>query len=70
MTEIAVRALLNRRVLVGACKTSLVVGTALNLINQPGIWRGVFDVGHGLLNYAVPWCVSAWSAARVIRMDR
>jgi len=48
-------------------RISLVVGSALNLINQ---WeslrsgRGII-VGHLLLNYMVPYCVATYSAVQV-----
>lgn len=48
-------------------RISLVVGTALNLINQ---WESLRSgqgiiVGHLLLNYMVPYCVATYSAVQV-----
>lgn len=55
-----------RSVLLGATKVSLVVGTLLNLINQGEVLWGeqVLSWWHLLLNYAVPFGVSSYSAAR------
>jgi len=49
-----------------ALKVSLVVGLALNAINQGGtlLAGGAIDWARGLLNFAVPYCVSSYSAAR------
>ncbi len=50
---------------------SLVVGTALNLINQGGDWfhgEGL-HAGHFILNYIVPFCVAAYSAIRTRLKD-
>lgn len=48
-----------------ALRVSLVVGVALNVINQgSSLLDGqAFDWGHGLLNFLVPYCVSSYSAA-------
>lgn len=56
----------SRRIAVPALKVSAVVGTVLNLINNgPQIWQHhSVNVWQALLNYAVPFCVSAYSAAR------
>jgi len=59
-------AMLNRANALAALKLSLVVGTVLNLLNQSdGLLGGAglswFNV---LCNYLVPFCVSAYSAAR------
>lgn len=56
----------SRRIVVNSARIALVVGTVLNLINQgeavvagaPVSWT------HLLLNYAVPYCVASYSAAR------
>jgi hypothetical protein len=47
-------------------RIALVVGVILNLINQDGaIWDGQsFSVGQFALNFAVPFCVSSYSAAK------
>lgn len=49
-----------------AMKVSLVVGTCLNLINQgANIYHGgTPEWGKLALNYAVPFLVSSYSAAR------
>lgn len=56
----------SRPVAVGAIRVSLFVGTCLNAINQgPAIWRGDgIECSKFLLNYAVPWLVSSYSAAK------
>lgn len=61
------RAMMERDVVVGALRVSFCVGTVLNLINQGAqIWRGDdVDWGRFMLNYAVPYLVSSYSAARV-----
>lgn len=48
-----------------AARVALVVGTALNLINQsPQILAGdAINLWHLTLNYLVPYCVSSYSAA-------
>lgn len=63
--RILARAAMRRSILMGALKVALVVGTALNLINQ---WEYLLDnkgimIGHFLLNYLVPFCVATYSAA-------
>lgn len=60
--------ILTRQVLLGAAKVSLVVGTLLNLINQ---WDYLIAaqslmLGHALMNYMVPFCVSAYSGAKAL----
>lgn len=49
-----------------AARLSLVVGTALNVINQGDALFGGGDVRWGLvlMNFAVPYCVASYSAAR------
>lgn len=62
------RLILMPKILLAAVKVSLVVGTVLNIINQ---WehiaagQGVM-LGHFFLNYLVPFCVSAYSGAKVL----
>jgi len=62
------RLMLTARILFSAAKVSLVVGTLLNAINQ---WeyivagQGVM-IGHLLMNYLVPFCVSAYSGAKAL----
>lgn len=55
-----------RPVVTNAIRVSLVVGTCLNAINQgPDIWRGEALVWDKLLlNYAVPFLVASYSAAK------
>lgn len=50
----------------GAIQVSLVVGTALNLLNQGADWyRGEgISLFQLLVNYAVPYLVASYSAAR------
>lgn len=56
-------------VLAGAFRVSLVVGTVLNLINQgPRVIDGELPSWlHLVLNYAVPFCVATYSAARSLQ---
>ena len=58
--------MLSRRIAVSALKVAAVVGTVLNLINNgPQLWQHhSVNVWQALLNYVVPFCVSAYSAAR------
>jgi hypothetical protein len=54
-------------IIIFAIKLALVVGTILNLINQGGdLMAGGahFSWAHCILNYAVPFCVSAFSGGR------
>ncbi|MFW5876849.1 MAG: nitrate/nitrite transporter NrtS [Myxococcota bacterium] len=50
-----------------ALRTSLVVGTALNLVNHgealTADWRSV-ELSTLILNYAIPYLVATWAAAR------
>jgi len=48
-----------------ALKVSLVVGAALNLVNQwdAVVGDGSVAWGRGALNFLVPYCVSSYSAA-------
>ena len=58
--------MLSRTVVTNAVKVSLFVGTCLNAINQgAAIWHGTdVEWGKVALNYAVPFLVSSYSAAR------
>jgi len=58
--------MITRPVVMTAVKVSVFVGTCLNLINQgPGVWAGeAVHWGKFLLNYAVPYCVATYSAAK------
>lgn len=59
-------AMCSRRIVLGAARVSLVVGTILNLINNgPQLWeQHAVSLWKVLLNYLVPFCVSSYSAAR------
>lgn len=57
--------------LTNALKISLVVGSALNAINQGrAILTGNVEWGHLLLNYLVPFCVAAYSGRRSLQKYR
>lgn len=58
--------MLARPVMTTAFKISLFVGTCLNAINQgSALWYGSgVEWGKVLLNYAVPYLVASYSAAR------
>jgi hypothetical protein len=53
-------------ILRSAAKVAFVVGIVLNAINQgPALWQGAeVSWWHVLLNFAVPFCVSSYSAAK------
>lgn len=53
-------------ILRNAVKVAFVVGVILNFINQgPALWQGAaISWWHVLLNFAVPFCVSSYSAAK------
>lgn len=60
--------MLKPRILHGAIKVSLVVGTLLNVINQ---WESIMVgqglmIGHLLMNYLLPFCVSAYSGVKAL----
>jgi len=60
------RTALQKRIVMSAIGIALVVGTALNCINQgQNFWSGL-DVSwaHIFLNYLVPYCVASYSAAK------
>jgi hypothetical protein len=54
------------RIAASAVRVSAVVGTVLNVINNgPQLWQHhTVNLWQVLLNFAVPFCVSAYSAAR------
>ncbi|OGB09547.1 MAG: hypothetical protein A3E79_10625 [Burkholderiales bacterium RIFCSPHIGHO2_12_FULL_61_11] len=54
------------RIARSAWRVSLAVGTALNLINQGGVFLAGNDIDwfHSLLNYFVPYCVASHCAAK------
>ncbi len=64
-----------RAILVRSLVTALVVGTALNVVNQGEYLLAGEGLmwGRCLLNYLVPFCVaafSAWQTQRQCRPDR
>lgn len=62
-----IHAMLTRPVVVNALRIALVVGTCLNLINQgSAILHGApVQWGKLLLNFAVPYLVASYSAAKI-----
>lgn len=54
-----------------ASQAAIVVGTALNMINQGSGWLsgGEISVGALLLNYVIPYSVATYSASRTRLMD-
>lgn len=60
------RLMFGRRIAWSALKVALVVGTVLNLINNGQQWWAHQAVNgwQVLMNFAVPFCVSGFSAAR------
>lgn len=65
MMEI-LRAARTKPIAANALRIALFVGTALNLINQGGTILSGSGVSwvHLVLNYAVPYCVASYSAAK------
>lgn len=61
------RAARSRRIVRNALGVALVVGSALNLINQGGAWLAGSGISwvHLLLNYLVPYSVASYSAAKM-----
>ncbi len=55
-----------RRIMVGALRIALVVGTVLNFLNQgQHLWAGEgLSWWHLVLNYLVPYCVATYSAVK------
>lgn len=58
----------SRAIVTSSLKISLLVGTALNVINQ---WDAVSSgaalrIGNLILNYVVPYCVATFGAARAL----
>ena len=58
--------MLSPRIVKSSMKVSLVVGTVLNLINNgEQLWmHQTIKLWRVAMNFAVPFCVSAYSAAR------
>lgn len=59
---------MSREVVRPALRTALVVGTVLNLINQGDALLGPAHVAIGkmVVTYCVPYCVSTYTATRVM----
>ena len=70
--KITVQEWVTRKVLIRAFKTSLIVGTILNLINQGEVLMAMnfnaINWGKLLLTYSVPFIVSGYSIARTNRL--
>ena len=62
------RIAISREVVQPALRTALFVGTVLNLINQGDALFGAEQVAVGkmLVTYCVPYCVSTYTATRVM----
>lgn len=62
----------SRTVVTNAIKVSLFVGTCLNAINQgAAIWHGAgVEWSKVALNYAVPFLVSSYSAAKARQVGK
>lgn len=56
----------SRRIVMNALRIALLVGSVLNLVNQGEAILAGSGVSwlHLVLNYAVPYCVASYSAAR------
>jgi hypothetical protein len=52
-------------------RIALVVGTVINVVNQGDRLLGgsAIQLGHFLLNYAIPFCVAAYSALQTRLKD-
>ena len=61
-----------RETIVRSLKVALVVGTALNLINQGDamISSEPVNIFKCLLTYAVPYCVATYGAVAALRAKR
>jgi len=66
--KVTFQELTTRKVLVRAIKTSLIVGTILNIINQGDVLTSqnfeLINWGKIVLTYSVPFLVSGFSIAR------
>jgi len=53
-------------------KIALIVGTILNVINQPGVFFGdaKLDIVKAILTYIVPFCVSMYGAITALKAQR
>lgn len=56
----------SRKIVINSLRIAVVVGSVLNLVNQGGTIIAGAGISwlHLLLNYAVPYCVASYSAAR------
>jgi len=65
-------AMKTKKVVINAVKVSAVVGTVLNMINQgPDLYQGNPIVWWKIvLNYAVPYLVASYSAAKIQLQSR
>lgn len=63
---LVIRTALCPRIAASSLRIALVVGLALNVINQGGaVWDGKpISLGHALMNFLVPFCVASYSAAK------
>jgi hypothetical protein len=59
-------AAVQKHIVINACRIALVVGTALNLINQGDVILAGHGIawGHVVMNYMVPYCVATYSAVK------
>ena len=59
-------ATVQKQIVLNACRIALVVGTALNLINQGEAILAGHGIawGHVAMNYLVPYCVATYSAVK------
>tara|TARA_R110002050_G_scaffold221441_1_gene357276 strand:+ start:57026 stop:57250 length:225 start_codon:yes stop_codon:yes gene_type:complete len=66
--KITLEEIITKKVLIRAVKTSLIVGTILNLINQGDVILALdyeqINLGKMALTYSVPFFVSGFSIAR------
>ena len=67
-------ATVQKQIVLNACRIALVVGTALNLVNQGEAILAGHGIawGHVVMNYIVPYCVATYSAVKneLNRRDR
>jgi len=63
--------IMSREILIDACRTAFFVGIILNLINNSSAYSHDENIsGYSiLLNFAVPFLVSAYSGARAAYMS-
>lgn len=63
---LVIRTALCPRIVASSLRIALVVGLALNVINQGGALLDgkPISLGHALMNFLVPFCVASYSAAK------